>query len=303
MAALGQVAPHGRKEAEHGIAHKRIGKLIVASSAAQLSALAALKAKAEANEVTDLRELTAAAASALEPAVRVAGALFAPSSGIVDSHGYMLSLQGELEDHGGALALNSPVTGGEIRDGGFLVEVGGTDPLTLQCRLLINAGGLGAQAIAGSLRGLDRKFVPPLYLAKGHYFTLTGRSPFTHLVYPMPEAAGLGVHVTLDLNGRAKFGPDVEWIDRIDYDVDVNRAASFYATIRSYYPGLADGALEPAYTGIRPKLQAPGGPAEDFLIQGPETHGVPGLVNLFGIESPGLTCSLAIADEVSARLA
>lgn len=289
--------------AEHGIAHKRLGKLIVASSPAQLPALMALKLKAEANGVTDLRELSAAEASALEPAVRVAGALLSPSSGIVDSHGYMLSLQGELEDHGGAVALNSPVTGGEIHDGGFMVEVGGTDPLTLQCRLLINAGGLGAQAIASSLRGLDRKFVPPRYLAKGHYFTLAGRSPFTHLVYPMPEAAGLGVHVTLDLSGRAKFGPDVEWIERINYDVDATRAASFYTAIRSYYPALADGALEPAYTGIRPKLQAPGGPAEDFVIQGAETHGVQGLVSLFGIESPGLTSSLAIADEVMRRLA
>ncbi len=283
---------------EHGIAHKRLGKLIVASSPAQLPALAALKAKAEANDVTDLRELTAAEASALEPAVSVAGALFSPSSGIIDSHGYMLGLQGELEDHGGALALNSPVTGGEIRDGGFLIDVGGADPLTLHCRLLVNAGGLGAQAFAGNLRRLDRKFVPRLHLAKGHYFALAGRTPFTHLVYPMPDAASLGVHVTLDLNGRAKFGPDVEWIDRIDYDVDASRAASFYAAIRSYYPALADGALEPAYTGIRPKLQAPGGAAEDFVIQGAETHGVRGLVNLFGIESPGLTSSLAIADEV-----
>ncbi len=288
--------------AEHGIAHNRLGKLIVASSVAQLPALAALKAKAEANDVTDLRELSAAEASAMEPAVRVAGALFSPSSGIIDSHGYMLSLQGELEDHGGAVALNSPVTGGQARDDGFLIEVGGADPLTLQCRLLVNAGGLGAQTIASNLRGLDRKLVPPLYLAKGHYFTLAGRTPFTHLVYPMPEAAGLGVHVTLDLDGRAKFGPDVEWIDRIDYDVDAGRAESFYAAIRSYYPDLADGALEPAYTGIRPKLHAPGGPAEDFVIQGPEAHGVRGLVNLFGIELPGLTSSLAIADEVTKRL-
>jgi L-2-hydroxyglutarate oxidase LhgO len=287
---------------EHGIAHKRLGKLIVASAPAQLPTLAGLKAKAEGNGVTDLQELSAIEASALEPAVRVAGALFSPSSGIVDSHGYMLSLQGELEDHGGALALNSPVSGGAIRDGGFIVDVGGSEPLTLQCRLLINAGGLGAQGFACNLRGLDRSLVPPLYLAKGHYFVLTGRTPFTHLVYPMPDAASLGVHVTLDLNGRAKFGPDVEWIDRIDYDVDASRSASFYAAIRSYYPDLADGALEPGYTGIRPKLQAPGGPAEDFVIQGPETHGVPGLVNLFGIESPGLTSSLAIADEVVQRL-
>jgi L-2-hydroxyglutarate oxidase LhgO len=288
--------------AEHGIAHKQLGKLIVASTEAQLPALAALKVKAEANRVMDLRPMSAAEATALEPEVRVAGALLSPSSGIVDSHGYMLGLQGELEDHGGAVALSSPVSSGEIRGDGFLINVGGSDPLQLECRLLVNAAGLGAQTIANSLRGLDRKFVPPLYLAKGHYFTLTGRTPFTHLVYPMPDAASLGVHVTLDLNGSAKFGPDVEWIDRIDYDVDASRAATFYAAIRSYYPGLADGALEPGYTGIRPKLQAPGGPAEDFVIQGPETHGVPGLVNLFGIESPGLTSSLAIADEVVGRI-
>ena len=287
---------------ERNITHRRLGKLIVATSEAQLPALAALKAKAEANGVTDLRELSGAEARALEPAVRAAAALLSPSSGIVDSHGLMLSLQGEAEDHGAAVALNSPVLGGEIRDGGFEIDVGGAEPLTLRCRLLVNAGGLGAPDIAAKLRGLDRKFVPPLYLAKGHYFTLAGRSPFSHLVYPMPEAAGLGVHVTLDLDGRARFGPDVEWIDRIDYDVDVRRAASFYAAIRSYYPDLADGALEPAYTGIRPKLQAPGGPAEDFVIQGPETHGIPGLINLFGIELPGLTSSLAIADDVAKRL-
>jgi L-2-hydroxyglutarate oxidase LhgO len=287
---------------QHSIAHRRLGKLIVATSEAQLPALAALKSKAEANGVSDLRELSGPEARALEPSVRAVAALMSPSSGIIDSHGLMLSLRGEAEDHGAAFALNSPVLSGEIRDSGFEIEVGGVEPLTLRCRLLINAGGLGAPEIAAKLRGLDRQFVPPLYLAKGHYFTLSGRSPFSHLVYPMPEAAGLGVHVTLDLDGRARFGPDVEWIDRIDYDVDAGRAAGFYAAIRRYYPDLADGALEPAYTGIRPKLQAPGGPPEDFVIQGQETHGVRGLVNLFGIESPGLTSSLAIADEVAKRL-
>jgi len=287
---------------ERNITHRRLGKLIVATSETQLPALAALKAKAEANGVTDLQELSGTEARALEPSVRAAAALLSPSSGIVDSHGLMLSLQGEAEDHGAAIALNSPVLGGEIRDGGFEIDVGGAEPLTLRCRILVNAGGLGAPDIAARLRGLNRKFVPSLFLAKGHYFTLAGRSPFSHLVYPMPEAAGLGVHVTLDLDGRARFGPDVEWIDRIDYDVDATRAASFYAAIRSYYPDLADGTLEPAYTGIRPKLQAPGGPAEDFVIQGREANGIPGLINLFGIESPGLTSSLAIADDVVKRL-
>ncbi len=288
--------------AARGIGHRRIGKLIVAADEAQLPALAPLQAKAAANGVDDLQPLDAAAARRLEPAVRCAGALLSPSTGIVDSHGLMLSLLADAEAHGAVVAFNSPVRRGWIEAGGIELEVGGSAPVRLGCRRLVNAGGLGAQALAGALDGLDQALVPPRFLAKGHYFALAGRSPFNRLIYPVPEAAGLGIHVTLDLAGQARFGPDVEWVDRADYDVDASRAGSFAAAIRRYYPALRMESLVPAYTGIRPKLQAPGGPAEDFVIQGAETHGVPGLVNLFGIESPGLTASLAIADEVAARL-
>ncbi len=286
-----------------GIAHRRIGKLIVATADSQLPALAALQRKAVDNEVRDLETLDAAQARRLEPAVRCVAALLSPSTGIIDSHGLMLALQGEAEDHGAMIAYDSPVRGGAVTGNGFVLEVAGAAPMRLACRALVNAAGLGAQEVARSLAGLDARHVPPRFLAKGHYFTLSGRSPFNRLIDPMPAAAGLGVHVTLDLAGRARFGPDVEWIEALDYDIDPRRADSFYDAIRQYYPELRDGALQPGYTGIRPKLQAPGGPPEDFVIQGPETHGLPGLVNLFGIESPGLTASLAIADEVMRRLA
>ena len=286
-----------------GISHRRIGKLIVAAAASQVGDLAALQRKAAANGVTDLQWLEAPQARRLEPAVRCVAALLSPSTGIIDSHGLMLSLQGEAEDAGAAIAFNSPVAGGWIESDGFTLDVAGPTPARLGCRWLVNAAGLGANTLAQRLVGFEWSFVPPLHLAKGNYFMLAGKSPFNRLIYPLPDAASLGVHVTLDLAGRARFGPDVQWIDAIDYDVDVRRAQAFYAAIRRYYPDLRDGALEPGYTGIRPKLQPPGGPPEDFVIQGPEMHGVPGLVNLFGIESPGLTSSLAIADEVARRLA
>jgi L-2-hydroxyglutarate oxidase LhgO len=286
-----------------GIPHRRLGKLIVAVGAAQTPDLAALQRKAAANGVDDLQWLEAPQARRIEPAVRCVAALLSPSTGIIDSHGLMLSLQGEAEDAGAMIAFLSQVNGGWLESDGFVLDVGGAAPARLRCRRLVNAAGLGAQDVARRLVGFDWRFVPPLHLAKGHYFTLAGRSPFQRLVYPMPEPAGLGVHVTLDLAGRARFGPDVEWIARIDYDVDAGRAAAFVTAIRRYYPELRDGSLQPAYAGIRPKLQAAGGPPEDFLIQGPDTHGVSGLVNLFGIESPGLTASLAIADEVTRKLA
>jgi len=285
-----------------GIAHRRIGKLIVASTAAQVTDLQALQHKAAANGVDDLQWLEPPQARRLEPAVRCVAALLSPSTGIIDSHGLMLSLQGEAEESGAAIAFLSPVIGGWIESDGFVLDIGGPAPARLRCRRLVNAAGLGAHDVARRLVGFDWAFVPPLRFAKGHYFTLTGRSPFHRLIYPMPDPAGLGVHVTLDLAGRARFGPDVEWIDRIDYALDERRAAAFYSAIRRYYPDLRDGALQPGYTGIRPKLQAPGGPPEDFVIQGPEIHGVPGLVNLFGIESPGLTASLVLADEVVGRM-
>jgi L-2-hydroxyglutarate oxidase LhgO len=286
-----------------GIGHRRIGKLIVAAAASQVGDLAALQAKAAVNGVTDLQWLEAPQARRLEPAVRCVAALLSPSTGIIDSHALMLSLQGEAEDAGAAIAFHSPVVGGWIEDAGFTLDIAGPTPSRFGCRWLVNAAGLGANALAQRLVGFDWAFVPPLHLAKGNYFMLSGKSPFNRLIYPLPDAASLDVHVTLDLAGRARFGPDVQWIDSIDYDIDARRAQLFYAAIRRYYPDLRDGALAPGYTGIRPKLQPPGGPPEDFVIQGPQTHGIPGLVNLFGIESPGLTSCLAIADEVVRRLA
>src|SRR5262249_41032426 len=286
-----------------GIGHRRIGKLIVAAAASQVGDLAALRAKAEANGVVALQWLEAPQARRLEPAVRCVAALLSPSTGIIDSHALMLSLQGEAEDGGAAIAFHAPVAGGWIEDAGFTLDIAGPTPARLRCRRFVNAARLGATARAQRFAGFDWSFVPPPHLAKGNYFMLGGKSPFNRLIYPLPDAASLGVHVTLDLAGRARFGPDVQWIDAIDYDVDARRAQLFYSAIRRYYPDLCDGALEPGYTGIRPRLQAPGGPPEDFVIQGPETHRIPGLVNLFGIESPGLPSCLAIADEVTRRLA
>ncbi|MFZ5792072.1 MAG: NAD(P)/FAD-dependent oxidoreductase [Pseudomonadota bacterium] len=288
--------------ATHGVAHKRLGKLIVATSPAQISELEALKAKAAANGVSDLEWRDAEAVHALEPELACVAALLSPSTGIVDSHGLMLALQGDGEAVGAGLALDTPVLGGAIEDGGILLHVGGAQPMRLRCRIVVNAAGLGAQAIARALQGLDPATVPGLYYAKGNYFTLSGRTPFRHLIYPVPEPGGLGVHVTLDLQGRARFGPDVEWVTKLCYAVDPRRAERFYDAVRRYWPALPDGALLPGYAGIRPKLSPAGHPSDDFVIQGPAAHGVPGLVNLYGIESPGLTSCLAVADEVAALL-
>ncbi len=287
---------------DHGVEHRRLGKLIVASREDQLPALAALRGKAAANGVDDLAWLDAPAVHALEPDLRAVAALMSPSTGIIDSHGLMLSYQGDAETAGAMLALRSPLLGARLGNDGFRLEVGGDAPMALNCRYLVNAAGLEAQAVARALQGFDPALVPARHLAKGNYFVLGPRAPFRHLIYPMPEAAGLGVHLTLDLAGRARFGPDVEWIEDLDYRVDPRRGEGFYAAIRSYWPGLPDGALEPGYAGIRPKLQGPGGPPEDFVIQGPAQHGVQQLVNLFGIESPGLTASLAIAELVLQEL-
>jgi len=289
--------------AEHGVPHVRMGKLIVATSDDQVPALDALAVKAAENGVTDLERLSAAEVRSLEPEVRCTAALLSPSTGIVDVHALMLAYLGDAEAKGAMLALNSPLRSGRVVADGFEIDVGGSQPTTIACRYLINSAGLGAQAVARSIAGLDPATVPQGYLCKGNYFALAGRSPFRRLVYPMPERAGIGVHVTLDLGGQVRFGPDVEWVEAIDYDVDPKRAEPFYAAIRRYWPGLPDGALQPGYAGIRPKLQTPAGPAQDFMIQGPLQHGVPGLVNLYGIESPGLTSSLAIAEEVTAMLA
>ena len=284
--------------AERGIPHRRCGKLIVATDQAQIPGLEKLHAQARANGVADLRMLTAREARALEPQLACVAALESPSTGIVDSHAFMLGLRGEAEDHGAAIAFRSPLLAGRIREGGIEVEVGGAEPMRLLAQTVVNCAGLFAQDVARSIGGFPAERIPPTHYCKGNYFSLSGRSPFARLVYPAPEAAGLGVHLTLDLAGRARFGPDVEWIERVDYDVDPGRAQVFYNAIRSYWPDLKDGALQPAYSGIRPKLQARGQPASDFLIQGPADHGVPGLVNLFGIESPGLTAALAIGDHV-----
>ena len=281
---------------ERGVAHRRCGKLIVAGPA-QLGALRALQAKGEANGVPDLRWLDGAQARALEPALRCAAALLSPGTGILDSHGLMKALLADAEAAGATLVLRSPVLGGAARNGGVALEVGGPEPMQLLAGKVYNCAGLGAPALAAALAPGR---APRAHLAKGNYYSLAGPAPFSRLVYPVPEAAGLGVHLTLDLAGQARFGPDVEWVDRVDYGVDPARAEGFYAAIRTYWPGLADGALRPAYAGIRPKLQGPGEPAVDFLLQGPAGHGVPGLVNLLGIESPGLTACLALAEAVAA---
>jgi L-2-hydroxyglutarate oxidase LhgO len=288
--------------AEHGVEHERCGKLIVAVDDEEIPALRALAERARANGVDDVRLLDAAAARGLEPELCCRAALLSPATGILDSHGYMLALLGEAEDAGGVLAVGSPVVGGRLDDGGVRLRIGGAAPLELSCRLVVNAAGLGAHSVASALDGFPKERLPPRALAKGNYFALAQRPPFTRLVYPLPEAAGLGVHYTRDLAGAGRFGPDVEWIDRIDYSVDPARCERFYAAVRRYWPGLRDGALVPAYAGIRPKISGPSAPAADFLIQGPEAHGVPNLVNLFGFESPGLTASLAIAEAVGERL-
>lgn len=288
---------------DHGVAHRRCGKLIVAVSEAETAKLAALKAQGEANGVTDLVWLTGAEARALEPELVAERALLSPSTGVVDSHGLMLALLGEAEAHGAMLALETPVLGGAAGTEGVAIQTGGAAPMQLGARVLVNAAGLGAQALARALRGLPPATIPPLHLAKGNYFSLAGRTPFSRLIYPMPAGGGLGVHLTLDLAGQARFGPDVEWIDAIEYSVDPRRADSFYAAIRTYWPGLRDGALLPAYSGVRPKIERPGGSTTDFLIQTEAAHGVKGLVNLYGVESPGLTAALAIAERVAAACA
>jgi L-2-hydroxyglutarate oxidase LhgO len=288
--------------AERGIAYSRCGKFIVATAQDQSAQLQTLQDRAIANGVDDLVWLDAAQAQAAEPALHCLAALHSPSTGIVDSHGLMLSLLGDIEHLGGMLALNSPLALAKYEhDAIELVAVDGT---RLQAKTVVNAAGLQAPALAKRFSGLDPSFVPEAYFAKGNYFTLAGRSPFAHLIYPVPEAAGLGVHLTLDLGGQARFGPDVEWVDDPnDTEVQAARGDAFYAEVRKYWPALPDGALLPAYAGIRPKISGPNEVARDFCIQGPKHHGVHGLVNLFGIESPGLTSSLAIGDLVVGLIA
>lgn len=283
---------------DRGVDHQRCGKLIVATSQSQVEQLHNIQRKAVANGVDDLVLLDQGAACALEPALQCHGALLSPSTGIVDSHGLMLSLQADLEHAGGLVVLHTSVVSAQLGSDGIIVML--ADGMQLRSKVLVNAAGLLAPDLASRFEGLNPVHVPKAHYAKGNYFSLTGKPPFNHLIYPVPEHAGLGVHLTLDLGGQAKFGPDVQWVDSPnDWQVDPQRGEVFYAAVRSYWPALADGALIPAYAGIRPKISGPNDPAADFLVSGPKDHGVAGLVNLFGIESPGLTSSLAIGDLVA----
>lgn len=292
--------------AERGVNHRRCGKLLVATREAQRPKLQAIAAQAAANGVHDLQWLSGDEARALEPALQCVAALHSPSTGIIDSHGLMLALQGDLEHAGGQVVFNTAVTQATIMPQGIQLEAvdGASGSGTrLLARTFVNATGLSAPALARQIQGLGPRHVPTAHYAKGSYFSLAGRAPFSRLIYPMPEGGGLGVHLTLDLGGQARFGPDAEWLpvasaEQIDYTVDPARGESFYAEVRRYWPGLQDGALQPAYSGVRPKISGPDEAAADFVIQGPVDHGVPGLVNLFGIESPGLTSCLAIGEHV-----
>ena len=288
--------------ASHGVAHKKCGKLIVTTDQAELAKVETLLAQGLTNGVEGLEMIGGNAARALEPELACIGGLSSPESGIVDSHGYMLALWGELEDRGGSIAFETPVERLSYGAPHWRVQFGGREPGTLDFEAVVSAAGLGAQALARRIEGYPAAQVPLLVFGKGNYFGYAGRPVFTRLIYPTPVDGGLGVHVTLDMAGRMRFGPDVEWVKEENYAVDPRRADSFYARIRSYWPGLPDGSLVPDYSGIRPKLRGPGEPQADFMIAGPAEHGMTRLVNLFGIESPGLTASLSLAEAVVAQL-
>lgn len=283
--------------ATRGVGHRRCGKLVVATEAAEVPAIERIAANGELSGVEDLRMIDGAALKALAPALTAVAALQSPVTGIVDSHALMLALQGEIEDAGGFIALGAPMLRGEHVAQGWQIDVGGQDPMRLVARRLVNAAGLDAQRVAAALEGVPDDTIPPRYVAKGSYFTLSGKPPADLLVYPAPSSAGLGIHLTLDLGGQARFGPDVEWVE--GYDVDPDRVDSFVAAIRRYWPAVTADRLSPGYAGLRPKLVGPGEPAADFRIDGGSVHGFDDLVNLFGIESPGLTASLAIAGHVA----
>ena len=288
--------------AEHGVPHARLGKLIVATEEAEIPGVERIAAAAAANGVDNLEWLTASEAQRLEPELRCVRALLSPSTGIIDSHALMLAYQGDAEAAGAFVVFRAPVLSGRALADGFELSVGGDEPTTIRCRLLVNAAGLYAPALARAIEGVPAASIPPAYFCRGVYFTLSGKTPFRRLIYPVPVPGGLGVHITLDLAGQARFGPDVEWIEAVDYSVDPRRGDAFYAAVRRYWPNLKDSALQPGYAGIRPKISGPAEPAADFVVQGPETHGVPGLVNFYGIESPGLTASLPLADEAVRKL-
>jgi L-2-hydroxyglutarate oxidase LhgO len=288
--------------ASHGVACRKLGKLIVAADDTEVTKIGQIAKQGAVNGVERLAIIDGEAARALEPNVVCAAALYSPETGILDSHGYMLALRGDLEDRGGMIAFGTPVLGAVRRNGQWLVRFGGTEPDEAAFDAVVNAAGLGAQSMARAMPDYPQARVPRLVLAKGNYFSYSGRPAFTRLVYPTPMPGGLGVHVTLDMAGRMRFGPDVEWIDREDYDVDPARASVFYARIRTYWPGLPDNSLVPDYAGIRPKLSGRGEPQRDFMIDTPADHGLPGLVQMFGIESPGLTSSLSLGEAVADAL-
>ena len=287
----------------HGVPHAKCGKLIVATNDLEQAKIEGIYEQGLMNGVEGLSFLTGDEGRRLEPNLSCTGAVLSRETGIIDSHALMLALQGDLEAAGGAIAFHAPVQGISQNGTGWNVMVGGDDPAELTVDAVVNATGLGAQVLAGATRGYPAERVPPLVLAKGNYFGCLGKPAFSRLIYPAPVDGGLGTHVTLDLAGRMRFGPDVEWVEREDYRVDPRRADGFYASIRRYWPGLPDGALVADYAGIRPKLTGPGEKAADFIIDGPAEHGLPGLVHLFGIESPGLTSCLSIAEDVAERLA
>jgi L-2-hydroxyglutarate oxidase LhgO len=288
----------------HKVAYRKCGKLVVATNADEIRRIEAIAAQARANGVEGIEEISGAAAQAMEPGLNAVAAVISPQSGVFDSHGYMLALQGEIEGAGGAVVLGTPFEAATpLEGGGFSIRAGGEAPAELTVRLLVTAPGLSAQAVAANIEGFPPAEIPRLHYGKGVYFRLTGRAPFEHLIYPPPIPGALGTHYRKDLGGQAVFGPDLAFVDAPDYSVDPGRAPGFYEYVRHFWPGLPDGALTPDYAGIRPKLHGPGEPQPDFRIDGPEAHGIAGLVALFGIESPGLTSSLAIGEEVAAHLA
>ncbi len=288
---------------EKSIEHRRCGKLTVALNETQHAELDALRTQGLASGVDDLAILDGAAAAALEPAIRCTSALLSPSTGIIDSHGLMMALQGDVEAMGSTVSLRSEFLNGRVQREGFSLLIRSVgEPVEVSARTVVNSAGLSAANVAGGIAGLEPHHVPRVRYAKGNYFVYRGKHPFRRLVYPMPEPGGIGVHVTLDLLGQARFGPDVQWVDAPEYEVDGTRRDAFVEAIRAYWPDVVPDRLTPGYAGVRPKLIRPGDPPGDFVIQGPDVHGVPGLVNLYGIESPGLTSSLAIADQVTASL-
>jgi L-2-hydroxyglutarate oxidase LhgO len=287
----------------HNVAYRKCGKLVVATSAAEVPQLEAIAVQARANDVEGIAEMSGAAAMALEPGLNAVAAIASPESGVFDSHGYMLALEGEIEAHGGAVALATPLEGARpLEAGGFELSAGGEAPTRLTVRLLVTAPGLSAQAVAGTIEGFPVGSIPKLHYGKGVYCRLAGKAPFEHLIYPPPIHGALGTHYRKDLGGGAVFGPDLAYVDHEDYSLDPAAAQTFYPYVRRFWPGLPDGALSVDYAGVRPKLHGPGEPQPDFRIDGEEAHGLPGLIALFGIESPGLTSSLAIGEEVAARL-